>query len=242
LDWDWAGAEADYNRATALNPNCEAAHRSYAQFLSAMGRHEEALAETDRAVELDPLCLVVNASEACVQYFAGRLDEALVSSRRVSEMDPKFSLAHRLLGAAYLELGRPDDAVGKMERAVEIEGRQPVPLAWLGHALGVAGRLDDGRAVLTEVEQLATERYVSPYRLALIHTGLGDIDAMFHGLQQACDKRAVGLVNVAAEPRFTALCADPRYHAMLRRMGLETGPPSGAGYIMHGLPAPSKRI
>ena len=224
LDWDWAGAEADYHRATALSPNCEAAHRSYAGFLAAMNRHPEALAETERATELDPLCLVVNASDACVRYFAGRLDEALASSRRVIEMDPEFSLAHQLLGATYLELDRPNDAVDEMKRAVEIEGRQPVALAWLGHALGAAGRLDDGRAVLAEVEQLATERYVSPYRVAPIHTGLGDIDAAFHGLTQACDERAVGLVNVAAEPRFAALRADPRYRVMLRRMGLEAGP------------------
>ena len=189
-----------------------------------MHRHDDAIAEAERATELDPLCLIVTSNEACVLYFGGRYDEAVAACQHVLEMDPGFGMARRLLGAAYLELGRPGDAVDELHKAVEAEGRQPVPLAWLGHGLAAAGRAADARAVLRELEDMASRRYVSPYRLALVHTGLGDKDAAFAALKDACDERAVGLVNVAVEPRFDPLRPDPRYRAVLRRMGLEPGP------------------
>ena len=226
LDWDWASAEADYLRAVDLSPNCEAGHRSYAQFLAAMRRHDEAVAEAERATELDPLCLIVNSMHAWVRYVSGQYDEALAACRHLLDLDPDFALARRLAGVTYLEMDRHADAVRELERAVDIEDRQPVALSWLAHGLAAAGRGDDARALLDKLTRLARHRYVSPYRIAVVHAGLGDHDRAFAALDRACEERAGGLVNVAVEPRFAPLRSDDRYAVVLERLGLEPQRPA----------------
>jgi tetratricopeptide (TPR) repeat protein len=60
-DWDWPGAEREFRRAIELNPGYATAHQWYAEMLSELGRHEEALAEIKRAQQLDPFSLIINA-------------------------------------------------------------------------------------------------------------------------------------------------------------------------------------
>ena len=63
-EWDWAGAEREYRRAIELNPSLVEAHNRYAEYLSVMERHAEALAEIKRAQELDPLQIRLRRREA----------------------------------------------------------------------------------------------------------------------------------------------------------------------------------
>ena len=222
LDWDWDGAESHYRQALALSPNCEAAHFLYGRFLATMNRPVEARALSARACEIDPLCLVVTSSEAWVHYVSRSYDDAIRAARHVLDMDPGFESAHRLLGATYLEVGRFTDAVEHFRRGAELDARHPVPLTWLAHGLASAGQTDEAEAVLGELTAAAPGRYVSPYRLALVHTGLGEIDAAFEALEAAHDERAIGLVNLAVEPRFDPLRGDARFGRLLRRIGLDT--------------------
>ncbi len=76
-DWDWEGADREYRRAIELNPNYVTAHSWYAEQLSRMGRHDEAVAEARRARELDPLSLVSSMIVSWILYFARRYDEAI---------------------------------------------------------------------------------------------------------------------------------------------------------------------
>jgi adenylate cyclase len=97
-DWDWTGAEQEFKRAIELNPNYPSAHQWYAVYLSALGRHQEAIEEIKRALELDPLSLAVNSVTARVLYLARRYDEAIEQSHRTIEMDPRFATAYQNLG------------------------------------------------------------------------------------------------------------------------------------------------
>ena len=97
LDWDWEGAELEYQRALTSNPNCEAAHKDYAVFLAARGR-AEAPVMADRACEIDPLCLTMNTAAATVHYFRGDYDRALDRFIRTLDMDPSFVPAAPRIG------------------------------------------------------------------------------------------------------------------------------------------------
>ncbi|HLG93710.1 MAG TPA: protein kinase, partial [candidate division Zixibacteria bacterium] len=93
-DWNWTGAEKDYQRAIQLNPNYASAHQFYATFLTCMGRPEESLARMKKAQELDPLSLIINSALGWLYYYWRRYDEAIEQLKRVQEMDPNFFLAH----------------------------------------------------------------------------------------------------------------------------------------------------
>jgi tetratricopeptide (TPR) repeat protein len=220
LDWDWAAAENGYRTAVALNPSSDAAHRSYGVFLAGLARHDEALIEAERAVELDPLCLTVNSSAAWVCYAARQYDRVIAWCRHTLEMRPEFVPARRFLSAAYLQTGRVAEAIAELEETIRQAGPAPVLVAWLAHARAIAGNRAESLAGLRQLQQLADTRYVSAYQTSLVYVGLGDVDGAFRSLEQACQDRAGGLVNLCVEPRLDPIRADPRYGVLVRRLGL----------------------
>ena len=219
-DLDWVAAEASYNRAIALNPSYESAHRAYAVMLSALGRHEQAIRASERSCELDPLCLVVGTSAAWVRYAAGDYDAAIDHCRNTIDMDPEFLPARRLLGAAYLQAGRHTEALSELESAAALADVDPVLLTWLAHAKAIIGARGDAVGLLAEARGLEAERYVSQYHLALAYVGLASIDAAFASLDQAWLDRDPALAAVHVEPRFEPLRSDRRYGELLKRLHL----------------------
>src|SRR5205085_2382590 len=71
-DWDWPGAEGDFRQALKLNPGYATGHHWYADYLTALGRFDEAGAEMRQAQELDPLSAIINRDVAWPLYFARR--------------------------------------------------------------------------------------------------------------------------------------------------------------------------
>jgi serine/threonine-protein kinase len=220
LHWDWMGAESEYRKAVALSPNCEAAHRAYAVFLASMSHDREATIEAARACDLDPLCLVVNTSAAWVDYVTGDYDAAIERCRHTIEMESGYLPARRLLGAAYLQAGRAEDAIGELEEAARIGGSDPVTLAWVANAMAVSGRRKEAIEGAKALREMSGYRYVPSYHTALVHVGLADLDTASALLNQACEERDTALLSVRVEPRFAPLRADPRYEALLERLGL----------------------
>ncbi|MGD0310749.1 MAG: tetratricopeptide repeat protein, partial [Acidobacteriota bacterium] len=100
-DRDWAGAEREFRRAIDLNPNYANGHHWYGEFLSLVGRHKEAIAESQPARELDPLSSIINAWVSSRYFFARQLDKAIEEGRNAAEMDPNFAPARLVLGQAY---------------------------------------------------------------------------------------------------------------------------------------------
>ena len=229
LDCDWAGAEASYLKALALNPSSESAHRAYALLLSALGRHREAVRESDRAIELDPLCLVVGGAAAWVAYASGDYPAAIEIARNTIDMDPEFVRARRVLAAAYLQSGRIGDAVQELETSAALTDH-PVLLGWLAHARAITGRTCDAEAILARM--LTQDGYRQHYALAIAYIGLGRIDDAFEALDVACLDRDPLLTHLAVEPCFDQIRGDGRFTALLTRMGLSTFPaPSGAASL-----------
>jgi TolB-like protein/Tfp pilus assembly protein PilF len=227
LDFDWPAAEASFQRALALNPSSESAHRAYAMLLSALGRHREAVRESDRAIELDPLCLVVGGSAAWVAYAAGDYPAAIEIARNTIDMDPEFVRARRVLGVAYLQSGRHAEAVNELETSAALTDH-PVLLAWLAHAKGVVGQTREAEAVVARL--LSQAGYQQHYALAVAYVGLGRLDLAFDELDVACLDRDPMLAHVAVEPRFAPLRDDARFGDLLTRLGLSISPaPSAAG-------------
>jgi len=222
-DWDWDGADREYRRAIELNPNYVTAHSWYAEQLSRMGRHEEAVAEARRARELDPLSLASSMIVAWILYFARRYDEAIEQAIRTLEIDPNYVTALRILGWAYEETGQYDEAVAVHERAAELAGQQPNFMGQIARAYALAGRSDEAREVLERLLELSGQTYVSSLDIALIYAALDEKDPAFEWLDKARQERADHLPYSKVNPRLDALRSDPRFQRLLREMGLVSG-------------------
>jgi len=122
-DWDYAGALREIDRAIELNPNYATAHQWRAEFLSAQGRHEEAIAEAKRALELDPLSSIINRILGDAYLQARRYDEAITQSRKAIEIEPNFPSAHLVLGRSYRAKGQYSEAVAEFIKLAELVGK-----------------------------------------------------------------------------------------------------------------------
>ena len=220
-DWDWTGAEAAYRRALKLNSNDPRAHRLYADYLSTMGRSEEALREISAAQELDPLSLIINMEMAWILYIARDFQGAAEQSWKTLAMEPRFAPAQNTLGLAYQQMGMIEEAIVELDNARACSGEHPAAQAALAHALAIAGRRAEAETLMEQLKTMSRARNVSWYWLAIVNTALGECDAAFESLQQACEQREAWLVWLKVEPRYDPLREDARFDHLLRRIGFE---------------------
>jgi tetratricopeptide (TPR) repeat protein len=219
-DWDWPGAEQEFRRAIELNPGYPTAHQWYAEFLSEMGRHQQALEESELAQKLDPHSLIISAGIGKILFEAGRIDPAIAPLRHTLDLEPNFAHAHSYLGKVYLRKQMFPQAVIEFEKAATLSGRIADYLGGLGHAYARAGRTADAHKVLAELNQQSRQRYVSWRDVAVVYAGLGETDRAFTSLDKAYELRDSGIVFMKVDPLFDPLRSDPRFQALLRRIGL----------------------
>jgi eukaryotic-like serine/threonine-protein kinase len=216
-DWDWAEAERDFRQACALNTAYPTARHWLARHLCEAGRFADAADEMARGHELDPLSLAISADMGWVQYFARDYEAAIQRYRATLDIDPDFPWARFLLGLALGQTGQFDAAIAELEAAYHGSGRSTKMLSAIGHTAGLGGDADRARAVLAELEQIASQRYVSSYCTALVHIGLADHDRAFASLDRACEERAGYLVYLNVDPAVDPIRNDPRFGELLRK-------------------------
>ena len=120
-DWDWAGAESEFKRAIQLNANSATAHQWYGDFLTRMGRFEEAKLELKKAQELDPVLASHQYQSVGRQlYFARQYDAAIQQLQKTLDMDPKFVPAQHAIEAAYAQNGMYKEAVGERQNVLTV--------------------------------------------------------------------------------------------------------------------------
>lgn len=217
-DWDWAAAEKGFQRAIELNPSYATAYQRYSLYLIAMGHADRSIAEMNRARELDPLSISTNFSLGWRLYMARQYDPAIEQLRNTIDMDPSFTLPHLVLGQAYEQKGRTDEAIAELQKAASISHDSPPILGVLGHVYGVAGKTADAEKILAQLGAESTQRYVSPFYIALVYAGLGENDKAIDNLEKAYQDRSNGVVFLKVDPQLDGLRASPRFQALLRRL------------------------
>ena len=123
---------------------------------------------------------------------------------------PDFGTAHWGLGLAYEQKKLYNEASVELQKAAERKGTNS--LASLGHLYGVIGRKKEARDILSELTKRAGKESVSAYQLALVHIGLGDIEAAMEALQQAYREHATLLSYLKMDSRALSSRGDPRFH------------------------------
>ncbi len=184
-EWDWNGAEVEFQKGIALNPNYPLLHHWRSLNLIAMGRMDEARAAMQRALELDPLLLVSNVNLGRIDYYEGRYDQAIKQYQRALDLDKDFMRTHLRMGLAYVQQGRYHEALTEYNKALEIAGDTPQIRAHIAHVLAVSGKRSEALIELAKLQERAKRQYVPPYDIALIYVGLGENDKAFAWLEKA---------------------------------------------------------
>jgi TolB-like protein/DNA-binding winged helix-turn-helix (wHTH) protein/Tfp pilus assembly protein PilF len=219
LDWDWPAAEAALRRAVALDPGYDLAHRYLAHVLSQTGRQDEAQATIGRARRLDPFYAMNHAMSSQFAFQARDYPSAVQHARQAIVVDPGFWIGHLALGQAEEQQGRSDAALEAYQDAARLSSGNTKALAYRGHALARLGRTAEARDILATLESLSRERYVPPYTIALVQTGLGERDAALASLDRAYEARDIHLVFLPVDARWDPYRSDPRFAALLERCG-----------------------
>jgi TolB-like protein/Flp pilus assembly protein TadD len=220
FDHDWEAAERDYRRAVELDPSYAVAHHWYGGYLSAMGRHEEALEQALAARELEPLSPIINTWVGLRYYFDDRYDAAIDEIEDVLTWDEDFAPGLWHLGWAYEQVRRFDDAIAVAAKAYELT-ENPIYLASLGHAHAMAGNDREARDVLARLADIARERHVSAYHVATVHIALGETDEGFRWLATAREEQSPWIGYLRVDPRLDSVRDDPRLDAILSQVGLD---------------------
>jgi TolB-like protein/Tfp pilus assembly protein PilF len=219
-EWDWQGAEREFKKALAINPNYAPAHLWYAQYLCAMERFDEAIAEVRRAQGLDPISLAINANVGLVLCWARKYKQAREQLERTLELDPHFGLTHYYLAKVLLAEGTYEEAIAEFQETLEKTGGMPLAMIKLGYAYGRSGKKGEAKKMLQEVEAHFKQRGLPSSLLAWIHLGLGDLEKTFQCLNRACDEHSPLLPWLKIYPDFDIVQRDPRFQELLRRLNL----------------------
>jgi TolB-like protein/Tfp pilus assembly protein PilF len=222
-EWDFEGARRELRRAIELAPSDVWAHLMLGLALAASGAADEAGAEIARALELDPLSPFVRAYGAFALYYARRYERAASELKTLLAEEPDYYLAHAYLGLVYEQTGQLREAVEQFRTATGPD-ETPEALAQLGHACAIAGDRAEAHRILGEIQRMSVSRYVSPFNFALIHAGLGDRDQAFAWLDRAIEDHSEWIHTLGVDPRLEHLRDDPRFQALLQRVGQASRP------------------
>jgi tetratricopeptide (TPR) repeat protein len=218
-DWDWAAADKEFRRAIDLNPQSSESHRLYMEYLAGMRRFDEAYDQGRQAVESDPLSPLAKYYLGEALFFAGRSDQAIQELSKAVELDPKFGWARTFLGRSYLVKGMQQRAIEEMEANLRAASNDSIVLGYLGYGYAVTGRRTDALKSLQGLDEMEKRRYVSRMARIYIYAGLGEKDKAFEWLEKAYQDRADSLAWFRNEPESKTLQSDPRFAALMRKIG-----------------------
>jgi tetratricopeptide (TPR) repeat protein len=219
-DWIWPEAERDFKRALELNPGDAEAHRIYSAYLSAMGRAEEALAESRRAQELDPLDISTQTTVGWTLYYARRYDQAVEQCDKILGLEPDSVGAHDCLGLSYLAKKMYEKAIAECQRAVDLSGNDLNRAVDLARAHALAGNKAAARQALNELRERASRSYVPPSLFAQAHLSLGEKRQGLAWLERAYAERDGYLAQLKVEPAYDSVRSEPAFQDLLRRLAL----------------------
>ena len=218
-DWDRTATEREFQEAIKLKPAYAPAHQWYSSYLVAVERFDEAIAEAKRTEELEPLSFVASSHLGWIYYLSGQNDKAIEQCRKILELDPSSFPARRYLGLAYEAKGMYPEAIGEFQTGVKLSG-SPLMHALLGHAYAASGKTAEAKQVLSDLQQIEGQRYVSPYTVAAIYAGLGNDEEAFKWLEVAVEGRDIWLMNLKVDPVFAKLRSKRQFTDILARIRL----------------------
>lgn len=219
FEWDRATAERELTEAMRLDPAYPWAPHWYG-IIAISWSNEQALSLVRRAHQLDPLSPILHTAIGIPHFMNRDYSAALRIYAQVLDTEVSFAPAHYYAALAYEQMKDYESALRNFARAAEIANRGGLFVGALGHCYAISGQSEQARKALSELEELAKERYVSPYNLMLVQLGLGERELAIESFERALEDRTAWLWHTPVEPRFDPIRNDPRFRQLAEKFGL----------------------
>ena len=220
-EYDWVGAEEAFSRAIKLNPGLWTAHYHYGFYQFCIGHSDEGIAAIKRAFELDPLSIPINSFLGLGFIIARQYEQAIEILQRVLEIVPNDPSSMANLGLVYAKKGTYEEAIAILKRGANLFPENPFLLSALGYAYGVAGKQDEAQKIVNRFIEISKEKYFSPMFISRVYAGMGDVDKAIEWLEKGYEERDPVVCVVKSVPSHDYMHSDPRFQALLKKMGLE---------------------
>ena len=209
FDWDWQGAEREFKRAIALNPNHFDAHYEYGFLLERLKRLDEAEIEFNKSLQIDPL------SERG-HYYLGRI---LRDKGDLEEADEHYKIAEELRPPSVTG----GNAIENVQKLIERDGRLPTRLRSLALAFYESGQEIEARLIIDEMERLYKASKIAniAYHTAQVYCTLDEKDQALSWFEKAYERRDPMLINLYSFSDPESLVQDPRFKSILKKMGFK---------------------
>jgi adenylate cyclase len=192
----------------------------YAFLLSFQGRHEEAIKEGKLARDLDPLAPRIRANVGRFLYFARKYGEALEELKKALDFDPSHAETYKYLGEVYREIGRYEESIAHFRTAKDLEDLPEYSIK-LAITYARAGKIEESRKILNSLKERSKQEFVSPTYMAAACGALGEHETAFELLDKAYAVHDNRLTQLKIDPIYDSLRSDPRFAALLKKIGLE---------------------
>lgn len=219
-EWNFAGAEQEYELALRCGPRNAFAHLRHALHLAAVRRFAEAIDCADRACELDPLSGACEHARGVVHYWTRDYTRALECAHRAVTIAPQFPLGHHLLGFLLLHTRDYRQAVDALARATSLSGGSTFDRGYQAYGCGCAGEQAAARQILEELVAAAQREYVAPLSIAHCYLGLGEVDEALTWVERAYVPGMGQWPYYLAAPFYEPLFQYKRFQSVLERIGL----------------------
>ena len=220
-EWKWESAEEGFKEAIELDPGYVLAHHWYALCLTAIGKSNEAVDQMKKARELDPLSTRINGDLGMAYLASGNYDEAIKQENKTMDLNPKAGGPFWIRGMAYQQKKMYGEAIKDFRHALEIYPGDANYLAALGHVYASSGNKAAARDILDTLFVENKNVPVSPFFFALVYAGLNDKENALKWLEKACEEKSGSVRYLKMEPRLQNLRNEPRYIALMKKIGLE---------------------
>lgn len=217
LEWDWNGAEREFERAVQLDPNLADGHFMYSDFLVSMGRSREATAEMERALELDPLNFFFHCFLGWHLVYLRRYDEAIAQLGTTLRTEPNFPAAHLGLWGAFHQKRMFYDAMAEARKFFDLLGDNELAES-LGRGYVEAGYAGAMRLAAEELAARSARTHVPAVRIARLHAHAGEDDRALDWLEKAYEEHETPLVHLRVAWDWDELRGHVRFRNLLRRM------------------------
>ena len=214
---NWPVAKYHSRRAIECDPNIATSHGPYAFYLTAAGRHEEAIGEITRSIELDPVSALVLENAAYHYYMARRFDEALDYCQRSLALDPNFAWSHLIVGMIDIQRGLFDKAISVLEKLTAFDLYSD---GFLGYACGASGRYDRAQQILCKLEEKLERGEGSAYSSALTHLGMDEHKEALDCLEIACKEHPsfILMAWLKPDPIWDPIRSNRRFNDLVKGM------------------------
>jgi tetratricopeptide (TPR) repeat protein len=219
-DWDWLGADAEFQQAIDLNPSYASAHQWRAFNLMYQSRFAEAATEFHEALDLDPLSLVIVSNQAEYAYFTRDYSKAREWYRKTLEMEPHFISANTESGILCAAEGKWKEAARWFHKSLELTNHEASPWVGLAVAEAGAGNRTEARRILDRLEHAGGAFPVTHYQLAVVYVALGEREKALDELERGYAERSSAMISLKVEPLLDPIRSEPRFQALVAKMRL----------------------